>query len=247
MSVRINSNVEAISSTLNYQLAVTQEGFNKRQMKRFLDTSYEVVSTSFGKYLDARARANPKALHHVYEWNMVGERRLWALTKAGQTYDGFRIGYRFMQSRKKAPINKVLATPNPVTGAVVTKTYVFRNKAEVMESGRSVTMRPRGKNRIAYPSDRTLSGIAFTRGPLVVRNPGGPQTTFAFQKALAGYFASGLATKELKASGAMDGPTRRIKVAAEHIPATIRSLRFNGNMSVAALKSEAAAAIARAG
>lgn len=247
MSVKIHSNVQAVSSTLNYQLAVVQEGFNPRQMKRFLDKSYDVVSLSFGQYLDARARANPKSLHHVYEWGMVGDRRLWALTKTGQSPEGFRVGFRFIQSRKKAPINKVLATPNPNTGAVVTKTYVFRNKAEVMESGRSVTMRPRGKNRIAYPSDRTLSGIAFTRGPLTVRNPGGPQTTFAFQKAFAGYFTSGLATKELKASGAMNGPTRRIKVAAENIPATIRSLKFGGSTSVSALRAEAAAAIERAG
>lgn len=248
-SVKVASNINVIESVLNYELAVAQEGFNNRQMKKFLDKSYEVVSAGFGQYVDARARANPKSLHHIYEWKGVGTNRLWALTKTGQTNKGFRISYRFMQSRKKAPISPILLEPNPKTGKVVTKTYVFRNKAMVMESGQSVTMRSRGSGgnrvRMAYPTNRTLSGIGFTYGPLTVKNPGGPQTTFGFQKVLAMYFGTGQATKELKMSGAMEGPTRRVKRAAEQIPASIRSMKIGGSMSYAAVQAAASAAVER--
>lgn len=30
------------------------------------------VAEALNKYIDAKARSNPNSLHHVYEWDMVG-------------------------------------------------------------------------------------------------------------------------------------------------------------------------------
>lgn len=240
MYVNIKHNAGVISSVLNYELAVMREAVGPRQMGRYYDKSYEVLSQSFGRYLDSKAIANPKALHHVYEWNAVGTKRLWIMHRSPAA-KGFVMSYAFLRSTKKAPIVPILKVPGP-SGLFVTKTYVFRNKAAVMESGMAVNIKPKGKNRIAFPKSSTLTGVGFTRGTLRVNNPGGPQTTLAFQKSFYSYFASGAGTKALKSSGVLDSPARKAKQAGTAIPP---SIRIKGNMSLAAAQAEARAAIER--
>lgn len=245
MAVRIHHTVHAMENVLNYELSVTQQGFGKRKMQIFYKEAFSSIEDNFGRYVDTQAMAMPGTLHHVYEWNQIGKKRLWQLIKVGSGDSGFNITAGFWKSKVKAPIDPILKVPGK-NGRIVTKSRVFYNKAEVMESGVAVTMRARGKSRMAYPTSRTKSGIGFTHGPLRVEHPGGKGTTFGFQKTMFRYFGTGLATRHLKASGVMDRPAKRVSKAAKAIPQEITKVGFKGSMGRAAIDAAAARALERA-
>lgn len=115
----------------------------------------KIVVKYFEHLVDAKARANPELLHHVYEFNMAGkkEARLFK-SKIMQTDAGAVISFSFKQSKK----------PN-------NNGYMFYNKAQVMEEGQTVTIRPKKSKYLTY----RLSDGRFikTSKPSVVSNPGG--------------------------------------------------------------------------
>lgn len=59
-----------MNNIVNYSLGFL-EGVN-RGKKIFLDKLGLGVIQSLSQYIDVQARANPSALHHVYEWNQTG-------------------------------------------------------------------------------------------------------------------------------------------------------------------------------
>lgn len=238
---------EQIMGALQYEYAVARELLTGKSMDAWLDGAFVHVQENFGEWLDRRAMAMPKELAHVYEWNAVGSKRLFQLTKK-PTERGFMVSYSFLQSRRLAPINPRLLIPGP-SGKVVTRTSVFRNKAKVMESGLPVVIRPKGSNWLALPVpnarfrgkqnrrgvDQFGVGIAFSRGPVIVRNPGGPLTTGGFGRSFRTYFRSGLATKHLKYIGYMDKVGKAAKLAGEDIPTQISRMGFRGSINPTAI------------
>ena len=83
------------------------------------------VVEALEKYIDAKARSNPKALHHVYEWNMVGDpsARLFSFSSKA-TNNLIMFVASFKQSKSVSD----------------TSTEPFTNKAEVMENSMTVTI-----------------------------------------------------------------------------------------------------------
>lgn len=120
----------------------------------------------FGQYVDMLSAANPQRLHHVYEWGQVGsqEGRLFELS-ATPTAQGVIITYEFRDSM----------VPND-------SGVVFAKKAEVMESGESVTTTPTRP----VPMD---GGESFRVGSFTFV-PGGPETSGAFRETFMLYFAN---------------------------------------------------------
>lgn len=224
--------VSAVSGTLFYELMVFWYAIgDDRAMSRYNDKIFEKLKKNYGKYLDGKARAMPRQYHHVYEWNMLGKEagRLWKLTKRNSGKNTMDIKYQFIQSKRVAPIDPILRTPGP-TGKVVKKSSVFKNKAFVMEENLPVTMRPKNGKWLAIPNRFVFSpgkNIMFSRGPVTVRNPGGNDTKYSFAKTFNGYFASGLAVKDLKASGVLDTPARITKRAGENVPSAIARASFS--------------------
>ena len=103
------------------------------------------VVEAIGMFIDRMAAGNPSALHHIYEWGSVGGARLFnfdyavggnTVTFSGQT----------TQSGSIAP----------------TADRPFYNKADVMETGQSVTIEPYGE--ALYFND------IFVRRPVFVAN-----------------------------------------------------------------------------
>mgnify|MGYP000043808466 CR=1 FL=1 len=86
-----------------------------------------------GEYIDALARTRPKSLHHVYEWNKAGNKssRLFKLNKLSENGLSFRVNYEFKPSRSLVP------------SETSRRRHMFINKAEVMERGLPLTIRPK--------------------------------------------------------------------------------------------------------
>lgn len=227
--VRVTTDMpETIANTLYYQLMVAYEATEGVGKKCILDDMWKITSEGFGDYMDARARSRPAELQHVYEWNQNGDPkgRLFKLVRVGQNDQGFAIAYRFLASRKVAPIAEELRRPGP-SGKVVSKSSVFRNKAEVIESGQSVMIRRKSARFLAIPASRIRGasrntlGIYFSRGPVKIDQPGGPMAVGGFERAFRAYYGSGLATKHLKSRGFFDKTPRVIRMAAESVPMSV--------------------------
>lgn len=133
------------------------------------------VKRKFVPYVNAMASANKKSLHHVYEWNRVGQTsaRLYDLkipaTSRGKASFSMRLEFR--PSRTLVPLTEAQATPGP-SGAVVEQRHVFFNKAMVMEYGNTVVIRPTISQYLAFDNPinapKTASGLTFSRGPVVI-------------------------------------------------------------------------------
>jgi len=250
--IRLESNIQAaVTGTLHYELACMYESVeSKKAMAAFNDGAFRRFNTGFGEYLDAKARTNPKALHHVYEWNSVGVKtqRLFRLirTKAGP--GGMRFTYDFLNSKRVAPIDPVLGpkNPNPITGKFVRKSAIFKNKAFTMEEGRDVHVQPKNGRYIAFVSPSQPRGIGFSSKQITVRNPGGKEVKYAFAKSFQGWFSSGAATKYLKTTGFMDKPGQVYKRSGTKLPTSLRKASIKAQFNKGAIESQAKAAVAAA-
>lgn len=144
------------------------------------NAAFSIASLKFIKRTHLLARSAKKSFHHVYEWGQIGteEGRLFRLFK--QTHSGgyASVYYKFNNSRKKSPIADALRVPGK-TGKSVTRSGVFKRKAEVMENGqpvsfvtkRTIAIAPRGEI-LFIPEGKTVS----------IKNPGGRETTGSFEK-----------------------------------------------------------------
>lgn len=109
----------------------------------------------FELYLDARARSNPSMLHHVYEFDMTGkkEARLFK-GKVAESPAGAIISFSFRPTKR----------PNRFG-------YMFFNKAQIMEDGTPVLIKPKHSKYLQYK----LKNGRFikTQKPSFVPKPGG--------------------------------------------------------------------------
>jgi hypothetical protein len=147
----------------------------KRQL---MDVAFSAAAIKFVKRTNMTARSNKAAFHHVYEWGGVGAEtsRLFRVLKRNASPGSAEVYYKFLNSRKNAPIAPALKSPGR-TGRVVSKSGVFKRKAEVMESGsgvsfvtsRTIAMAP-GGSIVFVPPGKTIN----------IKNPGGPATAGSF-------------------------------------------------------------------
>lgn len=146
------------------------EGVEKAK-PNILDKLGKEVIERIKEFVDANARVNPQALHHVYEWSMTG-------TPQGRLFDlgylvsgsGLSFSYTFRQS----------------TTASEGSSVPFYDKARIMEQGIPVVIRPR-KKVLAFEDNGEQ---VFTSKPVVVQSPGGEETTGAFEQTLETFFNS---------------------------------------------------------
>lgn len=119
------------------------------------------VALALPRAIDNKANA----IRHVYEFGKVGEpegrlfhvfvRRDGVGTKLQRTVD-----YRFKKSVVPVPMLKDRIAPTPELNRVDQKRYVFHYKAGVMESGKSVHIRPKNTQALVFPmgGGRTIGG-----------------------------------------------------------------------------------------
>lgn len=151
------------------------------------ETLKRSVVRRFVPYVNMYATSRPNLYHHMYEWNKVGrtEYRLFdpVISREGRRKASFNVSMIYRPSITKVPLTEAQTTPGP-TGKVVKKRYTFKNKAMVMETGRSVIIRRKGKSMLAYGKKE----ITFSAGPITI-NYGKRATAGQFSKITADYFS----------------------------------------------------------
>lgn len=145
-------------STLLYDLYINP--LNKQKINRgaaFLIKNY------FNEYMDARARQNPSAYHHVYEFDKTGQSsaRLFKCNVTNTPDGSAIINYNFTQA----------VEPNK-------NGYLFANKAEVMEKNDPLVITPNSKEYLQYQLE---DGQFVKSKRSIVENPGGVEVTRSFE------------------------------------------------------------------
>lgn len=130
----------------------------------------EYTAEALKLYIDAQARGNPDALHHVYEWGAVGDkgRRLFEITSTASkriiTFTG-----TFLQS----------SIPSPTSNSV------FYDKANIMENGIEVIVEPKFSDYLYFEID---GQPVFTTNAVYIANPGGDEVAGSFGKTIESFF-----------------------------------------------------------
>jgi hypothetical protein len=140
------------------------------------------ISEYASQFIDANARTSPELLHHIYEWDQTGspKARLFDID-----YTISNIGLTFKSSFKQS------------TSIKNGSTVPFYNKAQIMESGVAVTIKPKKANVLSFE----IGGEqVFTPNPVRVENPGG-QTQGQFENTINNFFGVYFRQSFLRASG----------------------------------------------
>jgi hypothetical protein len=181
----ITANTRSINTQLNNIVNYSFGFLNgiERGKKIFLNRLGMGVIDALGQYVDMQARSNPKALHHVYEWNQTGSpaARLFNLTHTVSNL-GLSINSTFSQSRS---VSENMNTP-------------FYSKAKIMEEGIPVTISPKRSGALRFNGP---SGEVFTRRPVIVESPGGTEVYGSFESTVDEFMDRYFKQSFLRASG----------------------------------------------
>jgi len=169
-----------MNNIVNYSMGFI-DGVQKGKTE-FLKALGQATITSMGQYVDAQARSNPAALHHIYEWNKTGSptARLFDLDYTISNL-GLSIRGTFTQSET---LKKGSTVP-------------FYDKAKIMENGVPVTIRPK-KRVLAFTIDNEE---IFTSNDVTVTNPGGTEVQGSFSKTIDEFMLFYFKQSFLRASG----------------------------------------------
>jgi hypothetical protein len=149
---------------------------------------FTIAGNDFIKKTNRYAATNKRSLHHVYEWNKVGNdsSRLFKLVRNGVSNGRLTIGYKFIDSKTAVPIHPDL-TRSGKGKRKVSKKYTFTKKAQVMESGNPVRITAKTAKFLVFPSSSGKNGLAFAKST-TVRHPGGKFVAGSFEKRMWNWF-----------------------------------------------------------
>jgi hypothetical protein len=183
MIVRMDTKAfdKQMNNIINYSFGFL-DGVQKGK-KVFLDKLGVGVIQALSQYVDVQARANPKALHHVYEWNQTGSpgSRLFDLNYTVSNL-GLSLNSKFRQSRT---VSENMTVP-------------FYNKAKIMEDGIPVTIAPTKSEALRFSGP---NGDVFTKKQVTVTNPGGDEVYGSFESTVDEFILRYFKQSFIKASG----------------------------------------------
>jgi hypothetical protein len=180
---RFNSNefIREMENVLSYSIGFT-EG-TKLGKANFLNSIGKKTVESLKLFIDSSARSNPAMLHHIYEWHKTGSpgARLFEIK---HVVNNRSISFltSFSQSQK---IKKGSSEP-------------FVNKAQVMESGKSLTVFPRSSGFLVFEENGEQ---VFTKNPVFIASPGGPEVAGSYQRVLDSFFNNYFSQSFLQSMG----------------------------------------------
>lgn len=160
------------------------EGAQKGKTK-FLESLGKETIKVLKQYIDSNARISPTTLHHVYEWYRTGSpaARLFDIDYTVSNL-GLSIKSTFRQS----------------TSIQNGSTVPFYNKANIMENGIPVTIRPRRAQALKFQID---GEDIFSKSPVTVNNPGG-NTEKGFERVFDTFMSKYFTQSFLRNSGIID-------------------------------------------
>jgi hypothetical protein len=182
--VKVNLNSTSFEKTLqnvvNYSFGFI-EGVQSGK-KVMLNNLGKGTIEALNQYIDAMARGDQAALHHVYEWYQTG-------SPAGRLFD---LGYTV--SNAGLSLKSSFRQSNTVAE---NSTEPFYNKARIMENGIAVTISPKRKALVFEEGGETI----FVSRPITVNNPGGTAVEGSYERVFDSFFKNYFTQAFLKASG----------------------------------------------
>jgi hypothetical protein len=185
--------IDEVLEALAAGYALTDSMKDKRYLDAIVDEAFELADESFN--LQAAAYASTGAIRHMYEWGTLGVNkgrsnvrlnpnnpaaRLWTNFAEGAGLDR-TLWFAYRPSVANVPKPTVASTGMSSETIAKMRDHVFRWKAEVMEEGQDVTIKPRKAKFLlipAYEENRPYMrpndikrGYMLTKGPVTV-NPG---------------------------------------------------------------------------
>lgn len=160
------------------------EGAQKGKTK-FLDSLGKETIEVLKQFIDSNARMSPDTLHHVYEWYRTGSptARLFDIEYTVSNL-GLSLKSTFRQSSSVQDGSNV----------------PFYNKANIMENGIPVTIRPKRAQALRFEID---GEEIFSKSPVTVNNPGG-NTKNGFERVFDLFMFRYFTQSFLKNSGLLD-------------------------------------------
>jgi hypothetical protein len=152
---------------------------------RLLDNLGRETIEVLKQYIDANARVNPQALHHIYEWHKTGSpsARLFDID-----YTVSNLGLSLRSTfRQSTSIKEGSNVP-------------FYDKARIMENGIPVVIKPIRSQVLAFEENGEQ---VFSKTPIRVSNPGGPESNGAYERAFDSFFRQYFSQSFLKSSGVL--------------------------------------------
>jgi len=186
--MRVSLNTKQLEKQL-FNITEYSLGFiegTSRGKKIFLDNLGRGIIDALGMYIDANARMNKDALHHVYEWYQAGspDARLFNL-KYTVSNLGLSFNSTFSQSR-----------------SVSNNSYEpFYNKAKIMENGIPIKIDPSPNGVLAFEDNGQM---IYTRKGIDIQSPGGPAVAGSYERVFDQFFGRYFTQSFLRASGLFD-------------------------------------------
>jgi hypothetical protein len=148
----------------------------------FRNLSIEVKNI-LEQFIDSNASVSPQTLHHMYEWNQVGQAsgRLFNINSVATGY-GINFTASFNQSQTIKDGSRV----------------PFYDKARIVEFGIPVVIKPKTSNVLVFEDN---GDTVFTAGPINVNNPGGDAAQGGFEKTFNMFFSRYLSQAFLRSTG----------------------------------------------
>lgn len=132
----------------------------------------EYTVDALNRYIDAQARGNPNALHHVYEWGATGNSgaRLFSINS--------RASKRVIHFEGKFLKSKTVSD---------TATEPFTDKANIMENRIGITVAPNQSDVLAFEYN---GDMVFTTKEIYIANPGGDEVAGSFGRVVDNFFSN---------------------------------------------------------
>jgi hypothetical protein len=163
---------EKIINAATFQLKMVDTLHNDIAVASKLSSAAtNLITEYFEKYYDNLAKRNRYLHKHVYEFGHAGQKE-----------------YRLFKPQITAKGNASTVSYKLIDAKLPNKNgYIFTKKAQVMESGTPVTVRPKRSSMLVFDvGDTTI----FTRKPVYIKNPGGRGVAGSFNKKLEEFMLS---------------------------------------------------------
>lgn len=145
------------------------EGIEQNKTQFYKELASCTLDT-LNKYIDSQSRMHPEILHHVYEWNMVGQEngRLFEFSSTLNN-KSIRIDGKFLPSKSISD----------------TSTEPFTNKAYIMENAIAIEISPRNSNVLVFEDS---GETVFSANTIYVEHPGGSHVENGFGDTVNNFF-----------------------------------------------------------
>lgn len=186
--IAVKFNTKDLTKKLNNLDQYSKGFFDGIQRNKYYFNNQLALLTkqALEKYIDAKARMEPESLHHVYEWNMVGN-------PSGRL---FNIDYQVGPN-----IINFYGNFLPSESISNSSEEPFIQKAEIMENQIQIQIEPRLESALAFEVDGQQ---VFSMNAITIDNPGGDEVSGSFGRVIEDFFNIYFNTTFLRQSGILE-------------------------------------------